>query len=324
MKKLFTLIAAIFMAVGANAASLNLGAPANNVKDDAGNVWYDASTKTITFHEAWSYRPGWWFSAKDLSDYDEIVIEFEGDIDYTIQANIEYASASADAVTSFQNTDDKNKIVITLDAQGKSSVKQLYLQAGDNGAGKTATFKSCYAKNDAPEPTQVAIDITKVNGVVDNGDGTYTYTTTSAWGWDNIWYGGFDASDYDFMGVELAEASDVNFQICINYTETVTDGGNVWVSAGSTSGQVDLSATGKSSISQIAFQTSAAGTVKIKSVYWGKKTATAISNVETGNVSKTEYYNISGQKLNAPQKGINIIKMTLDNGTKTSKKVILR
>lgn len=50
MKKFFTLVFGVLFAMCANAATLEIGEPSNNVKD-GDNVWYDAATKTITFFE---------------------------------------------------------------------------------------------------------------------------------------------------------------------------------------------------------------------------------------------------------------------------------
>ena len=50
MKKLFTLVCGVLFAMFANAATLDIGESSNNVKDGE-TVWYDATTKIITFHE---------------------------------------------------------------------------------------------------------------------------------------------------------------------------------------------------------------------------------------------------------------------------------
>lgn len=44
MKKLFTLVCGVLFAMFANAATLDIGEPNNNVKDGE-TVWYDATTK---------------------------------------------------------------------------------------------------------------------------------------------------------------------------------------------------------------------------------------------------------------------------------------
>ena len=44
----------------------------------------------------------------------------------------------------------------------------------------------------------------------------------------------------------------------------------------------------------------------------------------TGNVVRTLYYSINGTQLNAPAKGINIIKEVYDNGNVKTRKVVVR
>lgn len=46
MKKLFTLVCGVLFAMFANAATLDIGEPNNNVKDGE-TVWYDATTKKL-------------------------------------------------------------------------------------------------------------------------------------------------------------------------------------------------------------------------------------------------------------------------------------
>ena len=68
MKKLFTLIVAAFAALSVCAQTKDVGEPSNNttdVKDKVTRVWYDSNTKTVTFHEQYSYRPGWWLATWD-------------------------------------------------------------------------------------------------------------------------------------------------------------------------------------------------------------------------------------------------------------------
>ena len=52
-----------------------------------------------------------------------------------------------------------------------------------------------------------------------------------------------------------------------------------------------------------------------------KKTS-GISTVQSSAISKTEYYDLKGSKLSAPQRGINIRVEYLANGQKVSSKVI--
>lgn len=98
MKKLFTLVCGVLFAMFANAATLDIGEPNNNVKDGE-TVWYDATTKIITFHENWSYRPGWWLGSKDCSDYDDFVLEIENSDKVNVQVVVEYDAKGDDDKT---------------------------------------------------------------------------------------------------------------------------------------------------------------------------------------------------------------------------------
>lgn len=143
MKKLFTLVCGVLFAMFANAATLDIGEPSNNVKDGE-TVWYDATTKIITFHEKWSYRPGWWLGSKDCSDYDDFVLEIENSDKVNVQVVVEYDAKGDDGKTicsTAMGTD--NKITVPLNADHKNVVRQIYLQCADD-ASKTVTFKSAY------------------------------------------------------------------------------------------------------------------------------------------------------------------------------------
>lgn len=153
MKKFFTLVFGVLFAMCANAATLEIGEPSNNVKD-GDNVWYDAATKTITFFEKWSYRPGWWLNSKDCSDYDEFVLEVENPDQVTIQVVVEYEATdeAGKTISSIAQGHDA-KITVPLNADYKKVVRQIYLQCADD-APKSVTFKNAYFQN--------AVDLSEV------------------------------------------------------------------------------------------------------------------------------------------------------------------
>ena len=128
---------------------------------DGETVWYDATTKIITFHEKWSYRPGWWLGSKDCSDYDDFVLEIENSDKVNVQVVVEYDAKGDDGKTicsTAMGTD--NKITVPLNAAHKNVVRQIYLQCADD-APKTVTFKSAYFQN-AVKHTEV--ELTLVEG----------------------------------------------------------------------------------------------------------------------------------------------------------------
>jgi len=156
MKKIFTLIAAALFAGSASATSYSVGEPSNNVTDKTGNVWYDSETKTITFHETWSYRPGWWLAwnntdqantGNDYSAYNTFVLELESAVDYTIQVVVEDVNGK-----SVNGSGNGAKISVDLTSNADFDLKhvnQVYLQS--NTAGVTAVFKDAYFTDGADE-----------------------------------------------------------------------------------------------------------------------------------------------------------------------------
>lgn len=167
MKKLFTLVFGVLFALCANAVTLDIGAPGNNIKD-GNQVFYNPDTKVITFYNQWDYRPGWWLNPTDASAYDEFVLELDNPDKLKIQIVLEYVDTYTEkdandneVVKNYQTSQqgDGDKITLALDPDHKKGIKQIYLQytASDVSvtAPKTATFKSAYFQNAAPAPEEV-------------------------------------------------------------------------------------------------------------------------------------------------------------------------
>lgn len=158
MKKLFTLVFGVLFAMCANAATYDIGEPANNVKD-GDNLWYDSDTKTISFFEKWSYRPGWWLSGTDASAYDEFVLELDNPDKVQIQVAMEYDADEAQKDKAHNEAlGSTDKIVVKLLPDFKKSIKQIYLQCAQDveaGKPKTVTFKKAYFKSSDPSTSSV-------------------------------------------------------------------------------------------------------------------------------------------------------------------------
>jgi len=188
MKKLFTLMVMAFVAMNASAAQLDLSL------DDLGAGWnssYDAATKTITYEDAWKGR-GWWLEAADYSAYDNVVIDFETQ-DLGVQLVIEYNN---DVKSTTQWVDaGKTQIIATLDATGKASVKQLYIQSSKAG---TVVLKRAYvATSDAVEKEAVK-DL-----VLSTGDNLTLAAGGYGWNCPQSWLAK-DVTEYNTMVFEIA------------------------------------------------------------------------------------------------------------------------
>lgn len=66
------------------------------------------------------------------------------------------------------------------------------------------------------------------------------------------------------------------------------------------------------------------GTKQIFPISFTESAGTGIENVEAADVVSTEYYSVLGQKLNAAEAGLNIVKETLSNGKVVVRKVMVK
>lgn len=105
---------------------------------------YDSNTKTITFIGEWATR-GWWFGEKDASDYTKVTVAFTN-TDNMGYLNLVVECAEGNDTNSEKKFDANGSdftLTVELDAEKKSSIKQVYVQGGQT-KGQTATIKEAY------------------------------------------------------------------------------------------------------------------------------------------------------------------------------------
>jgi hypothetical protein len=115
------------------AVSFSASADLNILGNFGGSGWsssYDATTKTITYDEAYAGR-GWWLDGADYSEYESLVIEFAEPLKATLTLRAEYNGDVSDGSTAA--TAGETTLEYVLDAAGKSSIKQIYLQYATTG-----------------------------------------------------------------------------------------------------------------------------------------------------------------------------------------------
>ena len=303
MKKFFTLVFGVLFAMCANAATLEIGEPSNNVKD-GDNVWYDAATKTITFFEKWSYRPGWWLNSKDCSDYDEFVLEVENPDQVTIQVVVEYEATdeAGKTISSIAQGHDA-KITVPLNADYKKVVRHIYLQCADD-APKSVTFKNAYFQN-AVELSEVELtlveghtilasefdkyaDDTKIKLSFENQ--TDPYESRKGWG-----IGGFANSDNWTPTFNISAADGKNFDVMVtvgDFKKAAKNGTDSYVD-----GQYHKAGVTFNIYNQC----------KLVGAYilLEKDPSTGISNATILTPAKsTKIYNLAGQQVDASYKGV--------------------
>ena len=303
MKKFFTLVFGVLFAMCANAATLEIGEPSNNVKD-GDYVWYDAATKTITFFEKWSYRPGWWLNSKDCSDYDEFVLEVENPDQVTIQVVVEYEATdeAGKTISSIAQGHDA-KITVPLNADYKKVVRQIYLQCADD-APKSVTFKNAYFQN-AVELSEVELtlveghtilasefdkyaDDTKIKLSFENQ--TDPYESRKGWG-----IGGFANSDNWTPTFNISAADGKAFDVMVtvgDFKKAAKNGTDSYVD-----GQYHKAGVTFNIYNQC----------KLVGAYilLEKDPSSGISNATILTPAKsTKIYNLAGQQVDASYKGV--------------------
>lgn len=155
--------------------------PLNNLTS-GWNASYNAETKTITVTgedpDKADGGKGWWYGnngeygpAKDYSEYDNVVIEFEPATTVGGTVVAEYAGAGQTAVEFYPGA---TCVVVPFDATGKAAVQQIYIKGGLEAS---FTLKAAYVAKAEVTPeaqlgTPTGIENVNVN-VNENVNGRY-------------------------------------------------------------------------------------------------------------------------------------------------------
>lgn len=161
-KLLMTLVSFLLLTVGATAANYQLSLT------DLPSGWgssYDATTKTITYTDAWAGR-GWYFgtagNGMDMTNYSAVVVEIEP-VEFNTQIVVQYNKCDADSVNSFSVVINagESKGTFVLNEALKSDVMQVYLQSSEAG---TVVLKDAYIEEIPADYELVEEELTLQNG----------------------------------------------------------------------------------------------------------------------------------------------------------------
>lgn len=291
MKKLFTLFAAALCA---------LTVDAKQVLESTWNPWGETTTvdgSKISFSAAWA-GAGYQLAgetALDLSDYDYIVVKL-AKCTNTANFAVEYTNDGSNQLnddnkvaTKASAPADATIVGIPLSLDYSTNVIQMWVQA--TAADMEVEITEVYAGTedeylaDKEANKQETSDIALTGWgkwgkeeVSNTDEGYLKIVYPAAWGGANLWFGGFDASEFDYLVAEI-EPTDIVAQLFIQYTNAPTEEGSVkdqtvQAQPGETEISVPLYASAKNSIAQIAMQNGDAGTIIIKKLYWKKASGT--------------------------------------------------
>ena len=321
MKKIFTLIAAAFLTLGAQAASdLTLNVSETVAFGEWG--FTSEAAPTLNFSN-WSAGGGWQFEAAlSQDDYCGVDFAFEATTETHVTFFIDYeggAEQSIDVPTGSTG--------IKADFAFDGGITKIGFKYGDweataneNGANITITSAVVKANStgevvelafaDLSEPAEGSEGYTKdadTQSITINN-----YTWASYWSFDPA----IQSDDYEKVVVTFAEAVPVaGLTINAEVTEDASWCGTTIgsVAQGATKATAYFSGLPGASITRVGFfldWQAASATLKIAKVELVKKggTGTGIHAVATPQIENETIYTLGGQRVASPAKGINIIK----------------
>jgi len=322
MKKIFTLIAAAFLALGAQAASDLTLNPAETVA--FGDWGFDKSVAPTLVFGNWAGGGGWQFdTALSQDDYCGVDIAFEATTETHVTFFIDYeggAEQSIDVPTGSTG--------IKADFAFDGGITKIGFKYGDweataNENGCSITITSAVVK---AHSTGEVIELPFAN-LSEPGEGSEGYTkdadnksiTIGKYTWASYW--SFDpainSDDYEKIVVTFAEAVPVSgLTINAEVTEDASWCGSTLgsITKGGTKATAYFSALPGASITRVGFfldWQAETATLKIAKVELVKKVTTGINAIQTATTAQKDnesIYTLSGQRVATPVKGINIIK----------------
>ena len=336
MKKIFTLIAAVFLALSAQAASDLTLNPAETVS--FGEWGFDNSGAPTLVFGNWAGGGGWQFeTALSQDDYCGVEFAFEATTETHVTFFIDFeggAEQSIDVPTGSTG--------IQADFAYAGGITKIGFKYGDweataNPDGCSITITSAVVKaNSTGEVVELPFaDLSEpTEGYTKDADNqTITigkYTWASYWSFDPA----ILSDDYEKIVVTFAEAVPVS-GLTIN--AEVTDDES-W--CGSTLGSITKDGTKAmayfsklpgASITRVGFfldWQAESATLKIAKVELVKKVSTGINAIQTATTTQMEnesIYTLSGQRVSAPVKGINIIRSAEGRlQGKNGKKIVIK
>ena len=317
MKKIFTLIAAAFLSLGAQAAEDITLNPSETVA--FGDWGFDNSGAPTLVFSNWSAGGGWQFeTALSQDDYCGVDIAFNATTETHVTFFIDYeggAEQSIDVPTGSTS--------IKVDFAFTGGITKIGFKYGDweataNENGASITITSAVVK---AQSTGEVIELPFAN-LSEPTDGytkdannqsitLHNYTWACYWSFDPA----INSDDYEKIVITFAEAVPVSgLTINAEVTDDTSWCGSTLgnITNGATKATAYFSALPGASITRIGFfldWQAETATLKIASAKLIKKpsTSTGISTVAAAQKDNESIYTLSGQRVSTPAKGINII-----------------
>lgn len=315
MKKFFTLVCGLAMALCANASE--------QISTAFGS-WGDGCTvegNTLTFTGAWK-GAGVNFTTgdgetepkkcTDFSDYDylwvtfsETTCDFKLCTQYTLNYN---QDVSVEAISGTL------VLGVKLNENYSDQFAQYYLQSKATGklvvtgayVGTEEEYKAMLAGNKPKKSDLTLTDLGSGWGNSTYDAATKTVTIGDDWSGKGWWLEKADYSDFDKVVINFASATTANGKVVVEYNGD-KDGSSAEFAEGATSVEVELKADFKNTVKQIYIQGPAGSTYTLASAYVCVKdyVATGISQAIVAPAAKSsKIYNLAGQEVSKSYKGV--------------------
>lgn len=314
MKKLFTFVCAMAMALSVNAAE--------QIKTTF-NSWGEGCTvdgNTLVFTVAWKgagvdFTEGQDADKKctDMSEYDylwvtfsETTCDFKLDTQYTTEYNkdVEASAIAGSKVVGVKLNDEYSDQFAQYFIQSKGVGKLVVTGAY---VGTEAEYKAVLAANKPQKSDLTLADLVSGWGESTYDAATKTVTIGEDWSGKGWWLDKADYSDFDKVVINFASATTANGKVVVEYNGD-KDGSSAEFAEGATSVEVELKADFKNTVKQIYIQGPAGSTYTLASAYVCVKDydpSTGISNAVVAPAAKaTKVYNLAGQQVSKSYKGV--------------------
>lgn len=305
MKKFFTLVCGLAMAICANAATA-IGT--------SFNAWDEKCVvdgNTLTFTAGWA-GAGMWIGSgdNDFSDYDYLWVTFsESTCDFNLV--VEHTPEKKPITGEFNS----GTLVagVALNEALSDHVMQYYLQSKSAGklvvtgayVGTEEEYKAMLAGNKPKKSDLTLSDLGSGWGNSTYDAASKTVTIVDDWSGKGWWLGKADYSDFDKVVVNFAAPTATNGKLVVEYDNKVN--GAAEFAEGATSVELTLDAERKNYVTQFYLQGPAGAQFVLASAYVCVKdyVATGISQTIAVPAAKSsKVFNLAGQQVGKSYKGI--------------------
>jgi hypothetical protein len=343
MKKITLFICMMLFFTASSMASFTI-----DLTSHAFSSWGDGCTvsgNTITFTGSWK-GAGCWLAdntgsngGMDASQYDYLWIKFKScTCDFTLDA--QYMGSTDGTIDESYDTKISGKsgdiiVGVKLNTTHSDALAQFFLQSHAEGVidvegvylGSTDEYTAAVNNYKSQRSDLSLAELGSGWGSSTYDAVTKTVTIGDDWSGKGWWLDKVDYSDFDKFVIDFNPATIANGKIVIEYNDGTNNNDEGVFDAGTAEKICNLSAA-KNSVKQIYIQGPAGSTYTLSAAYVAVASyTTGIKSLTNANENSAEvsscYYTVAGQKIGTLQKGINIVRTRLSNGSTVTKKVLI-